>query len=225
MMRSRRNQVTIAAVGVILGLLIALQIRSQSVDGGLENLSSQELTVLVANLNARNDQLRTEIATLDQEARALGASQSRGETSLGQLQLDLARVRAWAGLSSVTGPGIRITVSGPIAGSAIEDVLNELRNAGAEAIAVDDVRLVTGDVVAGAPGELSVENAALGDPFEVSAIGNAETLIGTLTRAGGIVAQLAATFPDAQLTVTPITNLQLPATTRSLAPVHGHPKL
>ena len=224
-MRSRRNSLTIAGVAVILGLLVAVQIRSQGGGSGLETLSSQELTVLVANLNTRNDQLRTEIATLDQETRALAASQARGETSLGQLQLDLARVRAWAGLSSVVGPGVRITITGPIAGSAVEDLLNELRNAGAEGIALDDVRLVAGDVVAGPPGQLSVENTALNDPFEAVAIGNAETLIGTLTRSGGIIAQLAATDPDALITVTPVTNLQLPATVRSLAPSQGHPKL
>jgi uncharacterized protein YlxW (UPF0749 family) len=224
-MRRRRNSFAVAAVAVILGLLVVLQIRSQNAANGLEALSAQELTILVANLNTRNDQLRTEIATLDGEARGLAAARSRGETSLGQLQLDLARVRSWAGLSSVVGPGVRITVNGSIAGSAIEDLLNELRNAGAEALAVDDVRVVSGDVVAGPPGELSVENTALTDPFEVAAIGNAETLIGTLTRSGGIIAQLAATYPDAQLTVTPVGNLHLPATTRSLAPVHGRPKL
>ena len=224
-MRIRRNSLPVTAVALVLGLLVVLQIQSQSAGGGLEALSAPELTVLVANLNTRNDQLRTEIATLDQESRALAAGQTRGETSLGQLQLDLARVRAWAGLSGVTGPGIRISVTGPIAGSAVEDLLNELRNAGAEALAVDDVRLVAGDVVAGPPGELSVENTALNDPFEVSAIGNAQTLVGTLTRSGGIIAQLAATYPDAEVTVTPIANLRLPATVRSLAPVHGHPKL
>jgi uncharacterized protein YlxW (UPF0749 family) len=213
------------AVAMLLGLLIVLQIRAQSGGTGLATLSAQELTVLVANLNTRNDQLRTEIATLDQEARSLQDSQARGETSVGQLQVDLARVRAWAGLSAVTGQGVRITVSGSIAGSAVDDLLNELRNAGAEAIAVAGIRVVSGTVVSGPPGALTVENRALGDPFEVSAIGNSETLTGSLTRAGGIVAQLAATFPDAQLTVTPVAGVQLAATLRGLQPVHGAPKL
>ena len=223
--RHRRNWFTIAVVAAILGLLVAVQLRSQSTPGGLENLSSQELTVLVANLNTRNDQLRTEIATLDGEARSLAAGQSRGETSLGQLQRDLARIRAWAGLSAVMGPGIRISVTGPIDGTAVEDLLNELRNAGAEALAVDGVRIVAQDVVAGPAGQLSVENTALDDPFEIAAIGNAETLVGTLTRAGGMIAQLAATYPDVEVTVTPVSTIRLPPTLRSLAPIHGHPKL
>ena len=42
-----------------------------------------------------------------------------------------------------------ITVRGPIDGPGVEDLVNELRNAGAEAIAIDDVRLVPGVVVDG----------------------------------------------------------------------------
>jgi uncharacterized protein YlxW (UPF0749 family) len=203
-------------------VLVVVQIRAQG-GSGLGALSSQELTILVANLNTRNDQLRTEIATLDQQARTLGSRQARGETSMGQLQADLARLRAWAGIDPVTGPGIRITVGGPIAARAVEELLNELRNAGAEALAVERVRAVNGTVVTGESGALSVEGRALPDPFEISAIGNAETLTGTLTRAGGVIAQIAATDPAAQLTVTPVTSLLLPATERELAPVHGRP--
>lgn len=224
-MRHPRNAISIAIVALLLGVLVVVQIRAQSGGGGLGALSAQELTVLVANLNTRNDQLRTEIATLDQQLRALAARQARGETSIGQLQTDLLRLRTWAGLDPVSGPGVRITIEGPIDGRAVEGLLNELRNAGAEAIAIEQIRAVVGTVVAGERGFLSAEGQRLPDPFEVSAIGNAETLTGTLTRAGGVIAQLAATEPDVQLTVTPVANLLLPATNRDLAPIHGRPKV
>lgn len=224
-MRRPRAQLSIAVVALILGVLVVVQLRSQSSGSQLDTLSAQDLTVLVANLNTRNDELRTEIAGLDAEAAALAAGQARGETSLGQLQQDLARVRAWSGLDPVEGMGVRVTVGGPIAGSAVEDVLNELRNAGAEALAVGGVRVVPGSVVAGPPGGLSVEDTALGDPFEIAAVGDPEVLTGTLTRAGGVVAQLAATFPEAQLTVTPVELMELPATDRSLVPANARPRL
>jgi len=224
-MRQARAQLSIAAVALVLGLLVVVQLRAQSAGTGLDTLSAQELTVLVANLNARNDVLRTEIASLEREVSDLALSRARGETSLGQLQQDLARVRAWAGLHPVSGPGIRLTVNGPIAGQAVEDILNELRNAGAEALAVAGVRVVTGSVVAGPPRGLSIENTALPDPFEVSAIGNPEVLTGALTRAGGLIAQLAATNSQLSLTVIPVDRLELPATGRDLAPAHGRPRL
>lgn len=224
-MRATRNQLSIAVVAAILGLLVVVQLRAQSAGTGLDALSAQELTQLVANLNTRNDQLRAEIATTERELADLTAARARGESSVDQLRRDLSRVRAWTGLDAVTGSGIRVTVAGPIAGSGIQDLLNELHNAGAEALAVEDVRVVAGTVVAGNPGALSVENTALDDPFEISAIGNPATLTGSLTRVGGIVAQLAATYPEAQLTVVPIEIVSLPATARNLVPTHGVPRL
>ena len=153
------------------------------------------------------------------------SARARGDTSLGQLQADLSRVRAWAGLLPVSGPGIQVTIAGQIPGTAVQDLLNELRNAGAESFAVDGVRVVSGSVVAGPAGALSIEDTPLGASFEVDAIGNAATLTGSLTRAGGIVARLKATFPGVQLTVTPVSRLELPATTRTLVPSHGRPRL
>ncbi len=224
-MRRRSSQLALAVVALILGLLVVVQLRTQSSGSQLDALSAQELTVLVANLNARNDQLRTEIAGLDAEANALETTQARGDSGLDQLRADLARVRGWSGLDAVEGMGVRLTVAGPLAGQAVEDILNELRNAGAEAIAVGPVRIVPGSVVAGPPGGLSVEDTPLGDPFEISAIGDAQVLTGTLTRGGGIIAQLAATYPQAVVTVTPVDKMLLPATDRSLQPTLARPRL
>jgi uncharacterized protein YlxW (UPF0749 family) len=224
-LRQPGNQLTVAAVTVLLGVLVVVQIRAQGGGSGLDELSAPELTDLVANLNTRNNQLRTEIASTELELAQLSGSQSRGETSLGQIQNDLARVEAWAGMRPVSGPGVEIVVSGPIPGAAVEDLLNELRNAGAEAIAVGGVRLVAASVVAGEPNDLSVEDTPLDDPFEIDALGNAATLTGTLTRAGGIIAQFRATFPDVELTVTPVDRISLRASSRPLVPRHGTPRL
>jgi hypothetical protein len=46
-----------------------------------------------------------------------------------------------------------------------------------------------------------------------------------LTRTGGVIAQIGATYPDATLTVTPVDRLTLPATERSLAPIYAEPRL
>ena len=224
-MNKRRNQLSLAIVAFVLGVLVVVQLRAQEAGNGLDQLTPTELTVLVGNLNTRNDQLRAEIATTQAELSTLQASDARGDTSVGQLQSDLDRVRAWTGLDPVVGPGVRITITGGLDAPSVEDLVNELRNAGAEAIAVDDVRVEPNSIVDGSIGGLLIGSTKLGDQFEVSAIGNPETLTGSLTRAGGIVAQLAATAPSAQLIVTPVDLLRLPATTENLVPVHGKPQL
>jgi uncharacterized protein YlxW (UPF0749 family) len=220
-----RAQLSLCAVALILGVLVVLQIQSQRVGNDLETRSAQDLTVLVANLNDRNAQLRTEVATLEQEAAGLQAAKARGESSVDGLRSDLAKLRGWSGLDPVAGPGVRVSLAGSIAGDGVMDLLNELRDSGAEAIAIEGVRVVPATVVAGPPDGLSVANTSLPDPFTLDAIGSSDALTGSLTRVGGIVAQLDATYPQVTITVTPVSRLALPATDRDLVPAHGVPRL
>lgn len=224
-MRRLRNQLTIAAVTFVLGMLVIVQLRTQASGALFAGLSSQDLTVLVANLNDRNDQLRSEIATLDRELAVLLRNTERGDASLSELRADLRRVRLYAGIDPATGPGVSIVVHGPIDGSGVEDLINELRNAGAEAMAIGRVRLVPGVVAVGPPGVVTLEGALLEDPFTVWAIGAPDKLTGSLTRSGGIIAQLAATQPDVNVEVTPLDRIAVPATDRDLVPSHGRPRL
>ena len=85
----------------------------------------------------------------------------------------------------MTGTGIRVTVAGQIPGDALEQLLNELRNAGAEAIAIGPVRIVAGDVPNGPAGNVVVGGLPLETPVDIVAVGQPQTLAGSLTRAGG----------------------------------------
>jgi uncharacterized protein YlxW (UPF0749 family) len=223
--RRPANQLTIGVVAAILGLLVVGQLRGQAAVPGLANLSAQELTSLIANLNTRNEQLRNEVAGLEQQAAVLDSAKANGETTVGQLRSDLLRIEAWSGAIGLSGPGIVVSVRGPIGGDGVDDILNELRNAGAEAIVVGGVRIVPGVVVAGTPGALSVENIVLSDAFEIRAIGSPEILVGTLTRGGGVIAEIGATYPDARISATPLDSVSIPASTRNLIPSHGQPRL
>jgi uncharacterized protein YlxW (UPF0749 family) len=224
-MRRRRSQVTIAVVTFLLGLLAVKQFQIQSTGAAFAGLSSQDLTVLVANLNDRNDQLRGEITTLERELQTLGQNEQRGEASVDELRADLRRVRLYAGADPAIGVGVSILVTGPIDGDGIEGLINELRNAGAEAMAIADVRIVPGVVAVGPAGGAVVGDAPLGDPFTIVAIGAPDKLTGSLTRSGGIIAQLAATQPNVGVEVTPLDSISVPPTDRTLVPSHGHPRL
>jgi uncharacterized protein YlxW (UPF0749 family) len=224
-MRRGRSQLTIALVTFVLGLLVVVQLRTQASSAAFAGLSSQDLTVLVANLDDRNDQLRTEVATLERELGVLGENADRGDVSVDELRADLRRVRLYAGIDPAVGPGVSITVRGPIDGPGIEDLVNELRNAGAEAMAIDDTRLVPGVVAVGAAGTVTLDARPLDDPFTLDAIGAPDKLTGSLTRPGGIIAQLSATQPEVTVEVTPLDRIHVPATDRELVPSHGHPRL
>src|SRR5262245_30310686 len=224
-MRRSGNQLTIAAVTLVLGFLAVVQFKTQAAGDAFAGLSSQDLTVLVANLNDRNDQLRGEISTLERELEVFGQNEQRGDASVDEVRADLRRVRLYAGIDAATGPGVSILVHGPIDGTGIQDLINELRNAGAEAMAIDDIRIVPGVVSVGAAGAVMLDGAPLADPFTILAIGAPDKLTGSLTRSGGIIAQLAATQPEVGVDVTPLDHITVPRSERELVPSHGHPRL
>ena len=113
-MRRRRSQLTIAAVTFLLGVLVVIQLRTQASGAAFAGLSSQDLTVLVANLDDRNDQLRTEVATLESELNVLSQNTARGDVSVDELRADLRRVRLYAGIDPAMGPGVSVTVRGTL---------------------------------------------------------------------------------------------------------------
>ena len=221
-LRAPRSQALVAAVAFLLGILVVAQIRAQSGNDILAGMSSQDLTFLVANLNTRNEQLRRELATLERQLATLELGGSRGTSSVNEIRADLERIRAWAGLDRIAGDGIAITISGPIGPRAIEDLVNELRNAGAEAIAIEDVRIVPGTVIGGILGSLSVDDTALGDPLNDPRdrdAGDADRV----ARAGRRDHRPAGghTDPAATVDVEETDRMTLPATVRNLVPGHG----
>jgi uncharacterized protein YlxW (UPF0749 family) len=224
-MNVRSNQLTIAAVMFVLGLLVIVQLQTQASGAAFAGLSSQDLTVLVANLNDRNDQLRREVATLEQNLSILTQNAERGDASIDELRADLRRVRLYAGMEPATGAGVVLTIHGPINGPGVEDLTNELRNAGAEAIALGSTRIVPGVIVSGEAGSSQIGDERLPDPLVLVAIGPPDKLTGSLTRSGGIIAQLSATQPDVVVEVTPVDRIEVPASDRNLIPVSGRPLL
>lgn len=222
---TRRGQLAMAAILLVLGFLLVVQFRSQQAGTGLDRLASQDLTLLVANLNTRNDQLRGEVASLQgQLTRVQSAAGSTQQSAL-QLRNEIARDRAWSGLDPAVGSGVKVEIGGPVGGAAIGDLLNELRNAGAEALAVGGRRVVAGTVPTGEPGEVMVDGVPVGPRVVVLALGDPTALAGSLTRAGGIVALLAATDPGIEVTVTPADRIEVPGSSRDLTPAHGTPRL
>jgi uncharacterized protein YlxW (UPF0749 family) len=224
-MRRASSRLTFGLVLLLLGFLVAIQAKSQAANTGLNALSVQELGELVANVTTRNNQLRDEVSSLQTQRDTLKATVNRGDSSANQVRSDLTRILGWSGEAPVTGTGARVTIEGDLPGDAVEVLVNELRNAGAEAISVGGVRLVPGVVASGPAGAVVIDGVKLGSPAVIEAIGQSETLSGSLTRAGGPIAQLAAQYPDVTIAVEAEDKVVLPATDRNLAPKLGRPTL
>ena len=225
-MNSRRGRLWVTVVCFLLGLLLVVQLRAQTnAAAGLEGLSAQDLTTLIANLNLKNGQLRSEITELEFEARALTDGAARGEVSAGGLADDLRRIRLWAGMEPARGRGAVVTFVGPVPADAVNDTLNELLNAGAEALAVGGVRVASGTVVSAHAGGLTVDGQVLRAPFDVVALGNPVNLAAILGRPGGLIGRIQVARPDVRVSVRESHEpLYIPATLRDPTPRHAKPR-
>lgn len=224
-MRHFRSQLTLALVAVVLGFLVVVQLRAQSAGSSLDSKSIQDLTAIIAQLNAGNDQLLDQKTTEEDSLRKAQADLQRGVSAAGGAQSDLNQILGWAGLDAISGQGIRLTLSGPFPGEVAEDALNELWSAGADGIDVNGIRIVPGIVISGQPGSLQVGSVPAGHTVVISAVGNRDALAGALQRPGGFLSQFSAGYSDATTDLVSVTNLLLPATDQSLIPRDAQPRL
>jgi uncharacterized protein YlxW (UPF0749 family) len=216
-MRSTIAQVSLAIFALVIGVVLVAQFRSQSRPTELSSLPVAELSTRIQTVSEGNAQIRAALAQqrdLLAEYRAAGA---QGFSALDVSREELRRIRAYSGLSAVEGQGIIVRVSGSLDAIAVNDLINELRNAGAEALAVDDTRITASSVVVQGARALEIDGADVHRTFTILAIGDPDGLIAALERPGGIVTQLEQ-FVSATITISPAATLQVPATARNLAP-------
>jgi uncharacterized protein YlxW (UPF0749 family) len=221
-MRSWLAQISLFAVALLVGVLLVGQLRSQSRPTEISTLSAQELSQLVDQLSTRNRELRSALSDLRETVRQYSEAGTQGQSAIDVTREDLRRVAAFGGLAPVQGQGVVLQVNGDLDAIALNDLLNELRNAGAEALAVDQIRITNRSVAVQGPVSLLIDGKQVGRAFTLSAIGSPDGLLSTMERPGGIIAQLQQ-FVDASIVATQSSEISLPATDLSLAPQIAQP--
>jgi uncharacterized protein YlxW (UPF0749 family) len=221
-MKHRVAQLSLFGVALLIGILLVGQLRSQARPTEISTLSAQELSELVDTLSDRNRELQTGLADLRETLREYRVAGSQGQSALDVSREDLRRITAFGGLAAVEGQGIVLDVVGDLDAIALNDLMNELRNAGGEALAVDDIRITHRSVAVQGPNSLLIDGQEVGHSFSLLAIGSPEGLLATIERPGGIIAQLQQ-FIDASIVARQSTEVHVPATESSLTPQVAQP--
>lgn len=211
---SLRTKIIIGILTAALGFGIVIQVREIQTDD-LALMRQDDLVQLLDEVTRRNEDLTAERTDLRSDRSALqsGSDQSELLKNYGELQSILA------GTTPVHGPGVEVIIEDPsldVGSHHMVHMLEELRNAGAEAISVNDVRLVAGSYFIDAAGGVFADGELLEMPYRWKAIGNSSTLTGALDIPGGALAG----FRNAGASVEMIEHddLQIDAV-RSIAPM------
>jgi len=163
-------------IALLVALVATVQIRSQvEVERSFAGTDTASLAFLIDNLHRANDSLQAETADLTQRQLTL---QSGSDTAANQVLTDEAtRLRAAEGLVPVHGPGVVLVVSAAgLQALDLQDALNNLAVGGAEAMSVNDRRVVLGVPVQQTPGGVTIGGVQVQPPWTISAIGDANRL-------------------------------------------------
>lgn len=208
-------------MGLLLGVLLVVQLQTQRALARTATLTGPEPVVVLSTLVEANVRLRQERAALDSQVAEY--ERTSGQERLTTLVEELNRLRIVNGLAEVTGPGVEVHVEGSLSPLEMQDLVNELRNAGAEAIALNGQRLVASSVVASTEDALVMDGQQLSPPFTFQAIGNSRDMETALTRQGGLIMLLAQTHEGKTPTVTRRVRMVVPMYTRPLQFQYAEP--
>lgn len=192
----RSSQVALGLVTALLGFLLATQLQArEGLKTRLAGEREEDLAQLLSDLGTSTDQIQDEIVELRVRLQAARGSAEQERVLLDNAQADLEALRILLGLIPVRGEGIIASITDPggaIGPEVLLDAVEELRDAGAEAIEINGVRIVASSAFGGEPGAVTISSKPIQAPYQVVAVGARDTLAEALRIPGGVLDSINA---------------------------------
>jgi len=225
--RVSRAQLIVALLLFVLGLGLAIQVRSTSENSALRGARQEDLVRILDELDGRTKRLEDEKQSLERQRTELQNSSDRAREARRQTRQKARQLGVLAGTVGAEGPGIRLTVkdpSGSVESDKLLDAVQELRAAGAEAMQVNGVRVVAGTYFSDRGGGVAVDGRRINPPYRFDVIGRPKDLEPALNIPGGVVQSLRKEQADVSVSasqkvvVDALRKAKRPADARSSAP-------
>ena len=219
-MKNIKFQIAIAIVCIVLGLMVSIQFRTvkQGV-GPVSEYRARELATQLKKLKDENAKLLNAKNEYEAKIKEYEDTASQGSVSAKILKEELDKARILAGTEDVEGQGITVIVDDLkfsekvnyplISYSMLLELLNELNAAGAEAVSVNDQRIISTSEIRQVGGiHININTVSYAPPFVFKAIGDPKTLEAALRLREGIVERfetsgVAVTITQEQLVKIP----------------------
>lgn len=195
-LRPSTGQAMMAVVLCLVGMLVVMQVRAKNAEDSLDTMRRSDLVQLLDQLNAEQRRLGQEASRLERTKEQLvsGADARRVAEAENQKRRD--ELAILAGSAPAKGAGVRITIVDPmgkVGPDLLLDAVEELRDAGAEAIEINDqVRVVAQTWFGQQEGNLVVDGVPVRAPIVLDVIGAPHALEEGARFRGGLVSQVQA---------------------------------
>jgi len=210
--RSRRSSsFGIFIVCMVFGFLLAVQFKSVGLSedsfANSQLMRIEELQSMLNRERTKNQELYEELLSFKDDVASYREMALQSGDYAAVIGRELVRAELIAGITDVEGPGIIVTMNDSTRSISADQtadpnlyivhdddllkVVNELRDAGAEAISINNERLIATSEIRCAGSIVSVNNNRYAAPFVIRAIGDAQALDSALRMRGGVIDQLA----------------------------------
>ncbi|GAA1514722.1 DUF881 domain-containing protein [Kribbella lupini] len=217
--KKARHRIMLVVAFVVLGFLLAVAASQNYRAAPAAEKQRNELVERVEQADGRLNDLRNRQTALAGEVRGLQAGALSDADAALQQKVDDLELQV--GAIAVTGPGIKVVVDdaknaddkeGRLLDVDLQQLVNGLWTAGAEAIAVNGHRLTSLTAIRGAGSAITVDYSSLNPPYTVLAIGDTNTLPARFAQSSGgqWVQYLVSNF-DVRMTTTTEDSLLVPA--------------
>jgi len=200
-----RGQLLAGLLCAVLGFALVVQVRQTQGDN-LDTLRESDLVRILDDVSQRSERLEAEADQLRRTRDELLSSSNQQQAAQEAAQERVDVLGILAGTAPATGPGIELTIVDPgdeLGAVTLLDAVQELRDAGAEAIQIGNVRVVASTSFVNADdGGVLVDGTRVRSPYVFRVIGDPDTLAPALGIPGGVLATVESRGSGAQATVT-----------------------
>ncbi len=212
-MKTKQIAITLGIMCIILTFLIMIQlktIKNASITVG-NSFTEDSLRNEVLRYKELYDNSYRELKKSQEELETQRQKAAKKDELSSKTEQELQENNKVLGLTDVSGQGLIVTLQDNqnvtletigaldnISYYLVHDedlriIVNELKNAGAEAISINDQRIVPTTSITCDGNVILVNNIKLSSPFTIKAIGNSASLSGALLRPGGYIETLNST--------------------------------
>lgn len=171
--------------GVLLGFLVAQQLHLKTAISEVTDPNKTAVIALEVQELIKNDKiLRDELVMLEKQEKDFQNTSTNQAAKEVSIKDEIAQLQIITGQTVVHGPGVEVKFTRHLELTQLADLVNALRNIGAEAIAINNQRITA--VTAISANQFSA-------PYSVQAIGKTDILSSALSRRGGILEQIGDT--------------------------------
>ncbi|PIR54667.1 hypothetical protein COU74_05260 [Candidatus Peregrinibacteria bacterium CG10_big_fil_rev_8_21_14_0_10_36_19] len=187
------RKIYILVVAILLGIFVVAQNKSFNKLDVLSRDGKSNVFQEIQILKEKNLSLKSEMDDLEANLKLLT---SQGD-ALKAIDDEIKRYTKISGQSPIFGPGFYIKFEGKITTPWLVDFINELWSTGAQAVAVNGIRITNETVGFDSlpQGQVLLNGSILSSPFVIEVIGESSTILGNIEVGGGILQRMKAALP------------------------------